>query len=110
MSFHLQTCRLSHFHLSVSCRISTRVQCSHEYPPQTSAIMNEKEVSAVGLEKANTVDVGDIPTEIIKHANDADEAMKAFQGHEGEVIVLDEATNRRLLRRIDLNLMPVRRC
>ena len=43
----------------------------------------------------------------IKHKIDADEAMKAFEGHEGEVLVLDDATNRRLLRSIDLHLMPL---
>ncbi len=37
---------------------------------------------------------------------DADEAMKAFE-HGGGVLVLDEATNDRLLRKIDLHLMPV---
>jgi MFS transporter, ACS family, allantoate permease len=44
----------------------------------------------------------------IKHAdkNDGDEALKAFVGHEGERIVIDEATNKRLLRTIDRNLMP----
>lgn len=35
-----------------------------------------------------------------------DEAMKAFQDRE-EVVIVDEATNRRLLKRIDLILMPV---
>ena len=35
------------------------------------------------------------------------EAMKAFIGHEGERLVLDEETNRKLLRKIDLNIMPV---
>lgn len=49
-----------------------------------------------------------VPGQILKHANDADEAMKAFAGTEGERLVIDEATNKRLLRRIDLNLMPVR--
>lgn len=44
---------------------------------------------------------------VLKHANDADEAMLAFVGHEGEIIELDEATNKRLLRRIDWNLMPI---
>lgn len=47
------------------------------------------------------------PVKILKHAKDADEAMKAFEGHEGQILVLDEATNKRLLRKIDLNLMPV---
>lgn len=50
---------------------------------------------------------GSLPKNVIKHANDADEAMKAFAGYEGEVIVLDEATSKKLLKRIDLHLMPV---
>ncbi len=33
--------------------------------------------------------------------------MKAFKDREGEVIEIDEATNKRLLRRIDWNLMPL---
>lgn len=48
-----------------------------------------------------------VPGKVAKHANDADEAMKAFAGHEGEVLEMDEATSKRLLRRIDLHLMPV---
>ena len=48
------------------------------------------------------------PEKVLKHANDADEAMKAFEGHEGEAIVIDETTNKRLLGKIDLNIMPVR--
>ena len=51
---------------------------------------------------------GTAPPIVLKHANDADEAMKAFQDHDGRVLVLDEATNRRLLRKIDLNILPVR--
>ena len=47
------------------------------------------------------------PAQVLKHATDADEAMKAFEGHDGELLVLDEATNRRLLRKIDLNILPV---
>jgi hypothetical protein len=42
----------------------------------------------------------------ITHLPDADEAMKAFSDCPGQ-IVIDEATNKRLLRRIDLHLMPV---
>ena len=40
----------------------------------------------------------------IKHA---DEALGAFAGYEGAVEVMDEATSRRLLRKIDMRLMPV---
>lgn len=43
---------------------------------------------------------------ILKHGLDADEAMKAFIGYETRNLVLDEATNKRLLRKIDLNIMP----
>jgi len=42
---------------------------------------------------------------ILKHSNDADEAMKAFAS--GEVVEIDEATNKRLLRIIDFHLMPL---
>ncbi len=45
-----------------------------------------------------------------KHAdpNDGDEALKAFAGHEGETIILTPEAERKLLRKIDINLMPVR--
>ena len=42
---------------------------------------------------------------ILAHSGDADEAMKAFA--DGEVVEVDEATNRRLLRRIDRFMMPL---
>ena len=58
--------------------------------------------------KTNTsTDDGAPPVEVLKHSYDADEAMKAFEGADGEAIVLDEATNKRLLRKIDLNIMPL---
>jgi ACS family allantoate permease-like MFS transporter len=46
----------------------------------------------------------------LKHVdpNDGDEALKAFVGHEGETIVMTPEMERKLLRKIDLNLMPVR--
>lgn len=46
----------------------------------------------------------------LKHAdpNDGDEALKAFVGHEGETIVMTPEMEKKLLRKIDLNLMPVR--
>ena len=48
-----------------------------------------------------------VPEKVSKHAHDADEAMKAFTGHEGEPLLLDEPTSKRLLKKIDLHLMPV---
>lgn len=46
---------------------------------------------------------------IIAHAdkNDADEAYKVFAAQGGEVIVITPEEERRLLRKIDLNLMPL---
>ncbi|KAI5247840.1 putative MFS allantoate transporter [Aureobasidium subglaciale] len=56
---------------------------------------------------ADAIRNGSVDKNILQHAGDADEALKAFMSHPGEVIELDEATNKRLLRRIDLHLMPV---
>lgn len=46
---------------------------------------------------------------ILKHAdrNDADEALKVLQGENGEVIELTPEDERKLLRKIDWNLMPL---
>ncbi|KAI0134193.1 major facilitator superfamily transporter allantoate [Xylariales sp. AK1849] len=46
---------------------------------------------------------------ILKHAdkNDADEAYKVFASQAGEVIVMTPEEEKRLLRKIDLNLMPL---
>ena len=58
--------------------------------------------------KSNSpIDDGAPPAKVLKHSHDADEAMKAFEGHEGEFLVIDDATNKRLLRKIDLNIMPL---
>ncbi|KAI9836886.1 MAG: hypothetical protein M1819_001051 [Sarea resinae] len=48
-----------------------------------------------------------VPAQLLKHAHDADEALKAIGSYEGQVIEIDEATSRRLLRKIDWNLMPL---
>ena len=47
-----------------------------------------------------------VPLEVVEKKFDADAALKAFEGLEGRV-ELDEETRRRLLRKIDLHLMPV---
>lgn len=44
---------------------------------------------------------------ILEHSNDGDEALKAFMESRGQVLEIDEATNKRLLRKIDWNLMPI---
>jgi len=44
---------------------------------------------------------------MLEHSHDADEAMKAFANNHGVSLEIDEATNRRLLRRIDIFLLPI---
>ncbi|KAF2794587.1 MFS general substrate transporter [Melanomma pulvis-pyrius CBS 109.77] len=48
-----------------------------------------------------------VDTKILKHSHDADAAMKAFEGMNGQVIELSEESNKALLRKIDLHLMPI---
>jgi len=50
---------------------------------------------------------GHVSEKILQHSHDADEALMAFQTRQGEIVELDEETNRRLLRKIDWHLMPV---
>ncbi|KAG9636468.1 putative MFS allantoate transporter, partial [Aureobasidium melanogenum] len=77
--------------------------------------MSDTEKSAVPFDAekelpaplADAIRNGSVDKTILQHAGDADEALKAFMSHPGEVIELDEATNKRLLRKIDWNLMPV---
>lgn len=76
----------------------------------------EKSVAPFDAEKelpaplADAIRNGSVDKNILQHAGDGDEALKAFMSHPGQVIELDEATNKRLLRKIDWNLMPVRFC
>lgn len=46
---------------------------------------------------------------IIKHAdrNDADEALKILEGENGEVVEITAEDERKLLRKIDLHIMPL---
>jgi ACS family allantoate permease-like MFS transporter len=48
-----------------------------------------------------------INTKLLKHSHDADAAMKAFEGTDGQVVELSEEKNKALLRKIDWHLMPV---
>ena len=50
--------------------------------------------------------VQSVQSGIVGRKLDADEALKAFSDS-AESVILDEATERRLLRRIDMMLMPV---
>ena len=48
-----------------------------------------------------------IGSTLLKHSHDADAAMKAFEGLDGQVVELTEEKSRALLRKIDWHLMPV---
>jgi ACS family allantoate permease-like MFS transporter len=48
-----------------------------------------------------------INDKLVKHSHDADAAMKAFEGMNGEVIELTPEKSKALLRKIDFHLMPV---
>ncbi len=48
-----------------------------------------------------------INEKILKHSHNADEAMKAFEGLQGQVVEISEEKNRALLRKIDMHILPV---
>lgn len=56
---------------------------------------------------AQAIKDGRVPESILKHSHDADEALLAYQGYEGRIFEIDEATSKRICRRIDWNIMPV---
>ena len=62
---------------------------SEKQKPESGAVLGARQTSSHGY-----------------RAGEHDEAMAAFESLD-EKIELDEATNRRLLRKIDLALMPV---
>ncbi|KAF2102184.1 membrane transporter [Rhizodiscina lignyota] len=62
---------------------------------------------SIDPEKGASRNASVVAETILKHSHDADAALKAFAEHQGQVIEIDEATNRRLLRTIDWHLMPV---
>ncbi len=61
------------------------------------------------LSRPQTFEDGEVKTILFKHAdpNDGDIALRAFEGHDGEAIVMTPEMERKLLRKIDMNLMPV---
>jgi hypothetical protein len=48
-----------------------------------------------------------IDEKLLKHSHDADAAMKAYEGMEGQVVELTEEKSKALLRKIDMHMMPV---
>lgn len=66
-----------------------------------------EKVSEIG--RKTTFEAGELDDVVFKHANpqDADEALKAFAGLEGDSLEMTLEEEKKLLRKIDLNLMPV---
>jgi ACS family allantoate permease-like MFS transporter len=62
-----------------------------------------------GMDLSPKATLGEGDILILKHAdlNDADEAMKAFEGIEADSIVMTPEIERKLLWKIDRNIMPV---
>ncbi|KAL5113794.1 Allantoate permease [Pleosporales sp. CAS-2024a] len=50
---------------------------------------------------------GKINHNLVQHSHDADAAMKAFEGIQGQVLELTEEKSKALLRKIDRHLMPM---
>ena len=67
----------------------------------------EKAVSATDNASVSPGLVKKLDDKILKHSHDADAAMTAFEGMDGQVIEVTPEKNRALLRKIDWHLMPV---
>lgn len=84
-------------------------------PPSSGLHANKSDIdekmsvppSDIEKEAVDTRRKSSVPIAVMKHSQDADEAMKALQTEDGEVLILDEATNRRLLRKIDSTILPI---
>jgi len=66
-------------------------------------------LTATNLDTEGTkiTEVTTSPQHVEKYSENDDEAMKAMAIFDGEPLIMDKATNRRLLRKIDWHLMPV---
>lgn len=74
-------------------------------PSNVQDVSKSSGASAVDIEHASTPVV--TPDEVQKYTKADDEAMKAMAQYDGPPLVLDEATSRRLLRKIDWHIMPI---
>lgn len=70
--------------------------------PTTTDIEKDTNAISITAEKPLQID-----PKLEKHSHDADEALKAMEELHREVMTIDEATNKRLLRTIDWHLMPI---
>lgn len=79
------------------------MEVSTEISPSQTEIGATKDMSPMEIEDAGVV----TEDEVQKYSKDDDEAMAAYARYQGPPLVLDEATNKRLLRTIDWHLMPI---
>jgi MFS transporter, ACS family, allantoate permease len=90
---------------------NTHVHAPPGFDERKQVVLDPEKQATVDPEKQTAYhpseDNGDVGKVQLKHAdrNDADEALKIFA--DGEVIVLTPADEKRLLRKIDLNLIPL---
>jgi ACS family allantoate permease-like MFS transporter len=75
--------------------------------PEKSAAGPDEVIPGTGITEEDIRRGSVVPEQILKHSHDADVALRAFQSYEGQVIQIDEATNKRLLRIIDWHLIPI---
>jgi len=75
--------------------------------PHTDVGDVEKVVSTTDNESVSPGVVQKLDGKMLKHSHDADAAMKAFEGMDGQVIELTPEKSKALLRKIDLHLMPI---
>jgi ACS family allantoate permease-like MFS transporter len=79
------------------------MEVSAESKLSQAEIGTKKDISPMEIEDARVV----TEDEVQKYSKDDDEAMAAYARYHGPPLVLDEATNKRLLRTIDWHLMPI---
>lgn len=72
-----------------------QVELGSVKPPPSGSLVEVEDVRVVTENQAE------------KYSKDDDEAMKAYAMYQGPPLVLDEVTNKRLLRTIDWHLMPI---
>ncbi|KAJ6263857.1 mfs allantoate transporter [Drechslerella dactyloides] len=68
------------------------------------AASREKELEAAPTKADDGANA--IVTQIIAHANDADDALKVLANHDQNSIIIDPETNKKLLWKIDRHIMP----
>ena len=92
--------------IATSAAVHSEKQYAVRTEPDETRLHGQRTSSPVDPEKRASLPTANKASQkVLAHSHDADEAMKAFES--GEVIEIDEATNKRLLRTIDRHLLPL---